>query len=402
MKSSFQLLWCIRYYLYLLGFIAAFFSFIAGLYAPWDPEILLFPIFMGVVIGPVFSFSYWSRSWIFPISDRQASWQPLAVTGAFWLVGFMTIIMIQGFIVVFHKFDLSYGHPYSFLQFWKEGVIWLPAVLFITMFIWRTSGYLSHNLLSFVFIFLQPSIHFFSLPELLGILRSLSSAMLLGAIFLIWEAPSWCGEVVRRDSEIASNRFLSSGLLTGPTHPRTRTVIANILVATVFTALFIYTLPRYLSPDVWQNPIFVIFAFVAFCAGFYALYIRHRASGLGQLSAVSLALIRMSGALYPIAPLFGVKNGKLNSCPNCNYHMFVWSNQCPHCQSDSRVCKPTPDSSRTATSTTPQHIEPQMDLYDWRPRNFIERIVPTSGDTEAFLYRLALPILGVVALILFL
>jgi hypothetical protein len=212
----------------------------------------------------------------------------------------------------------------------------------------------------------------------------------IGSIFLVWEAPFHYARVRRigrAENKYSKNNFLD---ITGPIGSSWPTKFADAILIAILIFLGVEILPFIVEFDQithyfsgkQPNNIAVAFEIIA-CLAILALIFRlfqqcwksNRASGMRPLRAFLVLLLEIPLVGLAFREAMGVRGGVNVCCTRCNSWKKVWMDTCPHCHgcgSNGRIENRSEKRTPIASVMFPKH------------------------DSEAVMFRVVLPLMGVV------
>lgn len=280
---------------------------------------------------------------MFPVTDRQVAWIPMATWALATTAGTVGLLASQIVAVLCGTtLDDLAGN-------WLATARMLPRDLLVLLLLWRTVRMNSR----LVFGWFIGAMALLALFDNSGMGREWAAAMspwwpMMAAlcVFLVWEAPRQTAMLRRLDWQVAIKgdpnaemRFPEKGAPVTRPHWASRSMDALLGLALAGVAVFFLVPPfvrvfsaarllQALAPSEWW-----VLALVLWCLGSWAKagWLRNRASGMGPLRASVVLLLEATVVGFFFRDLMGVARGSVERCKRCGGWRLVWQAGCPAC-----------------------------------------------------------------------
>lgn len=323
------------------------------------------------------------RDMIFPITDRQLAWIPMAAWGLVSLAGAVGLLAGQVLMIA----DVE-----QIASYWFSAVQTGAPVLFILLLMWRGlrlnagfAGFLGF----FPAVVLSPGKGGLITPRVAELCLSGWPLWTLACIFLIWEAPRQMAVLRRLDYVEGGSGSLfkvRTLRLDGPVRLTWPTRLADLLTALLVLVLlsnFLVHIPSSPVELIRRNPFIIFFVFLLFLP---IAFLTHcwrinRASGMRPLRALAMLMVEMTGIGYFLRDFMGVARGAYVRCAFCANWRMAWQSECLACGDSRPGISKQPGENQSAVRL----------LFSPHPR----------CDQGAFFFRVMVPIYLVMLIIAF-
>jgi hypothetical protein len=274
---------------------------------------------------------------MFPVTDRQSAWLPLAACGGVALGGAVAALAVQTHLIAMNGGGLS-----EMSRLWRTATQHLSFVSFLLLLFWRISGTpgAAIGFIGLLFLFQFDSNHRGAVPHWVEEHFVIWWALwALGCAFLIWEAPFQTAVLRRTNYQPAGSGPWGKSRVpesNGPTHPSWATNVADAL-----SALVALTIVVWFCRGLFADPIgsvrrnhFLLLLLIALAAPIRLLVECRRAnqaSGIGPRRGLGVLLVEATIVGYPFRNRLGVKRGALVRCGFCDGWRMAWEAECPSC-----------------------------------------------------------------------
>ncbi len=316
-------------------------------------------LFVGLILTHLMGLPSLLNQTLFPITDRQAAWIPMATWGLLSLCGAVGLMLGQGLGIIMGSFSFDDSFSLSISTF--------PFTLFLLFLLWRflivVPGFTLF--ITYFYLFKNDIVMAMQISPILTDLCLVTWPLWIGGtIFLIWEAPQQMATLRRVEYE-ETKTFLGTQTHT----PRTDRTFHRSW-ATFWTDSLMYisvvfflgiSAIHFLRDDFSPgSPVFnhVFFGIVGLLISLLLVILpvliwrRNRASGMSRSRAALILLIEMTGVGYVIRERLGVPQGELCRCRFCRNWRLIWQKECPHCANWSTPSEPQPESVTAERSWT--------------------------------------------------
>lgn len=343
--SSLALLWVFRTRLTFGAALCAFVIFLSG----FGPESDFYPVITAGAAVVTLCFMrlhghLHRMSMIFPISDRQAAWFPMAIAALLWSAGLTGLILSQGLQAYMNILRFS-----VFTEHWLNFFPLISFTVFMTLAALRAVRVSDEwGFLAFV-----PFIAYGQITSLRPIFSSFGH---LGALFiavsllLILEAPTHWATLRQQGISPSAKSGEPNPDPDAPTIIQPISLLSDTLLLLFLTPLAFplafgligNLIPYFQHPSLFLHQPAII-ALLVLCPTIYAffkrIYIQIRASGFSPLTSFLLFAMRLTLVLSPLVTALGVQRGQPVKCFFCGQWMLIWQTRCPHCQAQSPIHK---------------------------------------------------------------
>jgi len=271
---------------------------------------------------------------LFPVTDRQVAWIPMAVWGLVTLAGAAGLILGQGWALVT-------GHIkfHETVSYWFSLFSVLPIGLFFYLLLWR-GGRINVGFIGGLVPFSSSA-----LKKLYPMLPDWVVTCCLygwplwaaGCLFLIWEAPHMAASLRRLNYREVKGFPVTLRIpeQNEPVRPTWPTRLADGLMALAILGMIPAIFIRFgiLSGG---KLFLVVGNLTLLLLGMYSIWVREiwkqtRASGMGKRRAALVTWVLMTVFGYAFRDQMGVARGQVVPCPVCRNDRMVWQKECPHC-----------------------------------------------------------------------
>ena len=270
---------------------------------------------------------------MFPVTDRQVAWIPMAAWGLTTLAGAVGLLLGQVFVAIAGG-KIPF---YDIASYWFPLARLTPAILFLLLIMWRfgrmNAGF--WGFMGFLPSILMPR----SLtPQAIEFYLAGWPVWALGCVFLVWEAPRQTAVLRRMDYQESGSGFFKARTLRldGPARLTWPTRLADLLGSVVLVVVCVLVFIHVVfapADQIRRNPFLLFFLFLLLIPIGWLVngWRRNRASGMEPGRASIVLLVKMTGVGYLFRDLMGVTKGSVARCAFCGGWRMVWQTKCPAC-----------------------------------------------------------------------
>jgi hypothetical protein len=318
------------------GMSVAFFLllFIALNQPPLDREYLALIPFFSLIFTYAMGLHTRLSETLFPVTDRQVAWIPMAVWGLVTLAGAAGLILGQGwaFVTGHIKFHETVSYWFSLFSV-------LPIGLFFYLLLWRVCRI---NVLTITSLVPFSSS---ALKKLYPMLPDWVATCCLngwplwvaGCLFLIWEAPHQTASLRRLNYREVKGFPVTLRIpeQNEPVRHTWPTRLADGLMALAILGMIPAIFIQFGNLSGGKSYL-VVGLLALLLLGMYSIWVREiwkqtRASGMEKRRAALVTWVQMTIVGYMFRDRMGVARGQVVQCPVCQNGRMVWQKECPHC-----------------------------------------------------------------------
>lgn len=331
-----------------------------------ETAFLTFPVLIGLVAIMVIGIQPRLLDSMFPVSDRELAWIPMASWALITLAGLAGSFVGQVWAVTFARiYYLSDLVPY-----WGHALQVLPGTLLISLLLWRAARVFNSTAFA-----VMPFLLSFGNPRLVPSWLTAAGLhswplWIAGCLFLIWEATYQSASIRRLQyQQSGKGSFWMAMRVPMPLQPMRRswpTMLVNglsALIAFAAEVLIIAHIIRMPLKQMWASgaPLFVGLCVVLFVSAVvWGQWRVCRASYMRPLQAIGVILLELTIVGYIFRANLGVLHGEPERCPACKDWRMPWQAGCPHCNDGRTASSGIP---ATAETISPGRLDPGRVLY---------------------------------------
>jgi hypothetical protein len=300
---------------------------------PLDREHLVLLPFLGLIFTYAMGLHTRLSETLFPVTDRQVAWIPMAVWGLVTLAGTAGLILGQTWALVTGHIKL-----HETASYWLSLFSFLPIGLFFYLLLWRVCR------INVIAITCLGPVSSSALKKLYPLLPDWVVTCCLnawplwaaGCLFLIWEAPHQMASLLRLNyREVKGFPFTLRYRNSTTRSPHLAHPLADGLMALAILGMIPALFIQFGSLSGGKLFLIVgqwaLFLLVMYCVWVRGIWKQTRASGMGIRRAALVTGVQMTVFGYAFRNQMGVARGKVVPCPVCRNDRMAWQKECPHC-----------------------------------------------------------------------